>query len=142
MRHKEFVKDEFNKIGNHVYVCDYRFVNGYDKKPARHVKPTKVEIRESEEAKNSVYYSETVYIPFKKNGELNFNKQINPFDNTGYRMHTGVDMQVFLTEKECKDYYKKLCKSYIPLVEQAIEEKTKGLRELITKLQGVLIGLD
>jgi len=137
MRHKEFVETELNKVGNKVWVCDYRYVNGFDKKPARHVKPTYVEIRPSSEGRRSVYYSETVYIPFKKNGELNFNKQINPFDNTGYRMHSGVDIQVFLTKQECTTFYKELCKYYIPLVEETIEEKTKGLKDLVEYLSNI-----
>ena len=137
MRHKEFEGHMHQEIGNKVWICDYRFVNGYDKKPARHIKPTLVEIRPWNEGKGHTYYSETCYIPYKKNGNLDLTKKINPFDNTGHRNYTGVDIQVFLTEKECMDYYKKLCKSYIPLVKQAIEEKTQGLRELITRLEAV-----
>ncbi len=137
MRHKDFIETEDNKTGNKVWVCDYRFRNGFSKKPARHVKPTLVEIRPSEEGKGTTYYSETCYIPYKKNGELNLNKKINPFDNTGYRMYTGIGLQVFLTEGECKEYYSNLCKSYIPLIEQEIKESTKDLRDLIETLKEV-----
>ncbi len=137
MRHKEFVKTKTNKVGSIVWVCDYRFTKGFSRKPARHVKPTLVEIRPSDEGKRNTYYSHTVYIPYKKNGDLNLNKQVNPFDNTGHRMYTGIDIQVFLTEKECKKYYSDLCKSYIPLIEQEIEDSTKGLRDLIGELKSV-----
>ena len=101
--------DKF-KVGETVYICDYRLNRDHDARPIRHVKPTKVMIVSNNELpKNkTVYYSEYHFRPFNKNGTLS-TRVIAPFDNTGYRSYTGICVNIFKTLDECTKCFVAQC---------------------------------
>jgi len=82
-----------------VYICDYRRPD-LDKKPIRSVPPTKVMICSNDTTKKRIYYSESHFVPLKKDGSPS-SKVIPLFDNTGYRSYTGEPVKVFDNEAEC-----------------------------------------
>jgi len=100
-------------VGDIVWVCDFRKPD-LDKKPIRHVKPTKVIIKSNEDLpKNkTVYYSMNHFSPINNKGKAT-SKIISPVDNTGYRSFSGVEINVFDNEVECKAYYRCQCQDVI-----------------------------
>ena len=91
-------------VNNVLWVCDYRYKD-IANKPIRHVKPIKVSLTHNSKTKKRVYYSDYHLAPFGKKGQVL--KQVIPiFDNTGYRGYTGIPLQMFDTETECRDAYK------------------------------------
>jgi len=102
---EDFIKSDLCKIGNDVYICDYRY-DDFSKKPRRHIKPTKVKIFDVSDAKKKIYYSS---IFFKtENG-----REIGPYDNTGYRSYAGVAVNVFASKEEANEYYMVKCRQII-----------------------------
>lgn len=102
--------NNFNLEENTVWICDYRLGNRPLDKPIRHVKPMEVKIiSNSELPKNKrVYYSNHHFRPLNKNGTVS-SRIIPPYDTTGYRGYTGVSLNIFINEKECRNFYKKQC---------------------------------
>lgn len=114
MEFKEFndnVLGNTINIGDEVWICDYRFETVANK-PIRHVVPQKVVIEDNSNlpANKKIYYSSIHFLPLGKNGKPK-KQVIAPFDNTGYRGYTGVSLQIFATEKECREAYVRQCKS-------------------------------
>lgn len=124
MEWSDFIKTNF-KIGDKVWVCDYRFNNEYIKKPIRHVPPTKVMIDSNENTKKRVYYSDHHFKALNKKDEPT-SKVIAPFDNTGFRSYTGIPVQVFYTEEEAQEYYQN---RKAEIKEEAIKEKESIMKE-------------
>lgn len=89
--------------GEIVWICDYRY-NDYGDKPIRHVKPTRVIIRNKEETSKRILYSESFFSKLGKNDKP-LAAVIAIVDNTGYRMLSGVSLSVFTTEAECNAHY-------------------------------------
>lgn len=102
---KEILEGKHN--GKIVWICDFRY-NDFNNKPIRHVKPIKVIIRDKSEADKRIYYSDSFFSEFKKDGNVSNSSVIKLFDNTGYRSFPGFALQVFSTEKECIKKYKSL----------------------------------
>ena len=130
---EDLIVDKKIKEGDTLWITDFRFgSDGALNKPIRHVKPTKVKlVSNSELPKNkTVYYSNYHFRPINKNGETSKSRIIAPYDNTGYRSYTGVSLNIFTDEKECKDFYIDLCKNR--LVDIDIEKRSI-LRSLNTK---------
>lgn len=130
MRFEDFLKTPECKIGNTVWVCDYRYNDLSLSKPIRHVPPVEVEIWSNDDLpKNKrVYYSSIHFRPIGKK------TVIAPFDNTGYRSYTGVSLNVFLTEDEAKNYYIRTCKNLIGDLQQ---EKVRAMKEFDDKISNV-----
>lgn len=130
MTFEEFMKTPECKIGNIVWVCDYRYNDLSLSKPIRHVPPTEVEIWSNDDLpKNKrVYYSSIHFRPIGKK------VVIAPFDNTGFRSYTGVSLNVFLTEKEAKDHYRVACKNLIGDLQQ---EKIKVAQDFDDKIKKI-----
>lgn len=110
MKFEKFIETEHSKIGNKVWVCDYRY-NDITNKPIRHIRPTEVQILDNKDMPGNkiVYYSEIHFRPLSKNGAV-LKKVIAPFDNTGYKSNTGTSINVFLTKEECHEHYIKQAK--------------------------------
>lgn len=108
-----------NIVGKRVWICDYRN-NGNDifNKPIRCIKPTYVEVCLPSKRKEEVYYSPIHFKEFGKKGKL-LSRVIAPYDNTGFRCYTGVSLNIFDTEIECKAYFK-------GQIDEAIEEIQKA----------------
>lgn len=117
MKHSDY--KSVYKINEEVWICDYRY-NDIDNKPIRHVQPKKVVVVGNEELpKNKkVYYSDFHFRAIKENGKPS-SAIIAPYDNTGYRSYTGESLNIFYSEKECKQHYKKQCKENIKKFEAA-----------------------
>lgn len=102
-----------DKVKEHdkVWVCDYRLNRNILDKAIRHIVPTEVIVVSNNELPKGkrVYYSHYHFRKLKKNGEMS-STIIAPYDNTGYRTYEGVSLNIFLTEKECRDFYKTQCK--------------------------------
>lgn len=92
-----------------VWVCDIRF-DDYANKPIRRVVPQFVETTSNEALpKNKkVYYADYHFRPILGSGKIGA-KIIAPYDNTGFRGYTGVSLNIFLTQKECEEFYKEQC---------------------------------
>lgn len=119
--------------GNTVYVCDFRW-DDLSKKPLRKVKPTKVMIMDK--GNKVIYYSHSYFAKINKNGTVS-SSVIKLFDNTGYRSLSGTPLNIFLSEKECVDFYKKQCKvikDNFTLYEQTTLNKLETLKKEINEL--------
>lgn len=122
MDFKEFSEDYLGKvvnIGDEVWICDYRHDN-INNQPIRNVVPQKVVIEDNNNLpKNKrVYYSNVHFLPVGVNGKPK-KQVIAPFDNTGYRGYTGVSVQIFLTENECRAAYIKQCETIKAQIKEA-----------------------
>lgn len=95
---KEIANGSYN--GKKVFICDYR-VPDLDKKPIRSVEPTEVLVRDNDETKKRIYYSNSHFVSLKKNGEPS-SKVIGLYDNTGFRSYTGEPVKVFDNLAECE----------------------------------------
>ena len=118
--------------GKTVWICDYRWTD-FDKKEDRNVKPTQVLIRSTEETTKRVNYSHSFFSEIKKDKVSN-SSLIKLFDNTGYRWYTGVALNVFTEEEECRDFYKKQANIILKSFEKYKENKIVRLDEISNKL--------
>lgn len=105
--------------GKEVWICDWRF-NDFNNKAIRHVKPTKVRIKNIQETSKRIYYSDCFFGDDKKKSVA-----ISLFDNTGYRTYPGTALQCFTEENECKNAYeiarKENLKKFIEYKNQVIK---------------------
>ena len=116
---EKIVKGEINIETDCVWISDYRLGEDPTSKPIRHVKPTKVKIVSNDNLpKNkTVYYSNYHFRTLNKNGTIS-SKIIAPYDNTGYRSYTGVSLNIFMTEEECREHYLSQCE----IIKSSLEE--------------------
>ena len=124
--------------GKEVYICDYRLGDGgILKKPIRNLPPQKVLVRSNDELpKNkTIYYSNSHFVKLKSNG-LPSSAVIPVFDNTGYRMYSGVPVKIFDNMDECVvefqkmvdeviDKWEKYKQQVIPMIDDNLEELYK-----------------
>lgn len=110
--------------GKTVWICDFRF-NDVLEKPIRHVQPTEVTIVDNSELPKGkkVYYSDVFFRP------VGTKKAIGPYDNTGYRSYPGTSVQVFLSERECREKYWAMCTDIIRLLGERAMFVTRVLSE-------------
>lgn len=120
-----------NKI---VWICDLRY-NDYTQKPIRHIKPTKVLIRDNSQTTKNIYYSASHFVGLNKKGEPIKSKVISLFDNTGFRSRTGTPLDCFETEAECIEGYKKLCVTAIKGLNAFKEDFISGINAKINEYQ-------
>lgn len=115
--------------GEIVWVCDHRLLD-INKKPIRHVKPTKVLVRSCDElpGHKRVCYSASYFSPLNKKGEP-LAKIISPVDNTGYRSYSGETLNVFTTEAECIARYNELCDIVVQTIDKELSEVCDRLME-------------
>lgn len=123
------------KIGEEVWICDYRY-NDIDNQPIRHITPRKVVVVSNEELpKNKrVYYSSFHFRPVNEKGKI-LSQVIAPYDNTGYRAYTGVSINIFYFEDECKKHYKKQCKENLKKFEAAKISKMEYYDQKINEIK-------
>ncbi len=115
--------------GMDVWVCDYR-PNGPDKKPIRNLSPRRVKIVPKETTRRRIYYSESCFQEYGKNGLLQ--KFLPVFDNTGFRSYTGEPLQVFDDEVECVECWNKLMDDRIDVL---LEERETALSDIDRKIE-------
>lgn len=129
------------KVGEHVYICDYRF-NSIDDKPIRHIQPMKVVVCSNDDLpKNKrVYYSDIHFRPVGENDKIQ-SRIIAPFDNTGYRAYTGVSLNIFYDEKECKEFYRQQCNKNIAEFSKAMVDKVEYYKKKIKEIQNEMESL-
>lgn len=123
MTQKELIKEitEGHMNNKVFYICDFR--KEYDKKPIRHVKPTRVMVRCNSEVDKRIYYSNSHFVPFSESTGKVLKKVIAVYDNTGYRSYTGVPLKVFDNLEDCQDYYNQQVDEYV----QILENKKKNI---------------
>ena len=130
MEYKEFSELIGVKVneGDSVWVCDYRTNGNILEKPIRHIAPTKVILSNNESLpKNkTIYYADYHFRGITKSGKIS-SKIIAPYDNTGYRGYTGKSLNIFFSEEECRNFYKKQCNNILKLIEN---EKLRILNKL------------
>ncbi|PIH59033.1 hypothetical protein [Paenibacillus sp. LK1] len=121
MNHLEFRSKA--KIGDVVWICDYRY-NDVDNKAIRHIPPKKVVVISNEDLpKNKkVYYSDFHFREVKGNEKLS-SAVIAPYDNTGYRAYAGVSLSIFRTKEGCVNHYLKQCLDNLKQFEEAKVKK-------------------
>jgi hypothetical protein len=122
MEFKAFVEDILGKIihiGDTVWICDFRH-DDIMNKPIRNISPQAVVIADNADLPKGkiVYYSNVHFLPLGKNGSPQ-KKVIAPFDNTGFRGRTGIGVNVFDTEKECREFYLTQCNTVKTQIEEA-----------------------
>ncbi len=122
--------------GQYIWICDFRFKD-FRNKPIRNVKPQKVLVRNNSELNKNkiIYYSSSHFIALNKKDEPIKSKVIGLFDNTGFRSYTGIAVNCFETEEECRKCYGKQLKIAIKGLENSVNNKTvelliKELKEL------------
>ncbi len=127
---KEIVEANSKWIGKTVWICDFRRPD-IDKKPIRHLKPTKVIVRSNKDMtkKKTIYYSENHFCKLNNKDEIVESGVIPVFDNTGYRAYTGVPVSVFDNEQECNQNYCKMAN----LIIEKIDEKMENILDYLTK---------
>lgn len=98
-----------NVINKNVWVCDFRLNENRDLKPIRKIKPTLVQVFSNDYLpKNKhIYYSPIHFRVIKK--DIASSTIIAPYDNTGYRIHTGVSLNIFDTKDECIKHFRIQC---------------------------------
>lgn len=130
-----------NVIGKRVWICDYRLGDGGAiNKPIRAITPKYVEICSNDTLPKSktVYYSPIHFREVKK-GKASSNI-IAPYDNTGYRCYSGVSLNIFDKEKDCRDFFVKQCNEMLASIKSEMENiasrfnyKISEVNELIKK---------
>lgn len=81
-----------------------------------------------------VYYSDHHFRPLGKKGEP-ISTVIAPYDNTGYRTYTGISLNIFFNEKECKDFYVNQCKVNIQRIEEAKIRSSQYFDQKISEIE-------
>lgn len=120
--------------GKRVWICDLRY-NDYNKKPIRNIKPIKVLVRSNKYTTRKVYYSESHFVGYDRNGKLLKSKVIVPFDNTGCRSFTGTPVNCFETEEECVAHYKKQVRIAIKGLKDCRKKLTANIDKKIEELK-------
>lgn len=115
-------------VGKVLWICDYRRPD-LDKKPIRHVPPTKVILLSNENlpANKRIYYSENHFVKLNSKG-MPSSTIIPLFDNTGYRSNTGTPLNVFDNEQECIDCYNKQADEIIKALDEKISSVVQCLK--------------
>lgn len=126
--------------GDRVWICDYRLNGSPLEKPIRHVVPTEVIISHNNTLpKNkTVYYSAYHFRGINKNGTPS-SKIIAPYDNTGYRTYTGVSLNIFLDENECRKHYRKQCELIKDTIDDAKESYIITLNDILSSVNQEII---
>lgn len=89
-----------------IWICDFRQVSA-GTKPIRNIKPQKAQVLSNDliESKKTIYYSKSHLRPIGASGKV-LSKIISPVDNTGYRSKSGVHINAFTTEDECRECFR------------------------------------
>lgn len=114
-----------NVIGKRVWICDYRLgEGGAINKPIRAIIPKYVEVCSNSTLPKSkmVYYS-PVHFKEVKNGKASSNI-IAPYDNTGYRCYPGTSLNIFETEKDCRDFFVNQCNEMLASIKSELKRTT------------------
>lgn len=119
------------KEGDIVWICDYRLNENLDEKPIRHVVPTEVMIVNNENLpKNKkVYYSSYHFRTLNKKREAS-STIIAPYDNTGYRLYSGISLNIFKKEPECRNCFKEQCLIVTEKINQKKDEFLKTIKRM------------
>jgi hypothetical protein len=125
-------------LNKDLWVCDLRFNNSIEK-PIRKVVPTKINLVSNDKVSKRIYYSDNSLVPYNKKEELVFSKAFGIYDNTGFRsLFTGVPLEIFDSEEECKNQYKKLIKLAIQFINKKKEEFVNSADIQIKNLESEL----
>lgn len=126
--------------GDKVWICDYRLNDSPLEKPIRHVAPIEVIISNNNTLpKNkTVYYSSYHFRGITKKGTPS-SKIIAPYDNTGYRTYTGVSLNIFLDEIECKKHYRKQCEEIKETIEDTKDSYIRTLEDIMSSVNQEII---
>jgi len=119
-------------IGETVFIVDIRHNGNPFDKLLRSVPPTEVLIAPSSVCKGTVYYSECVFLKLKKNGEPS-KSVIKLFDNTGYRSHTGMPLNIFTTYNEAVAKYAEQRQK----IAADMEDRIAGMHNQLKSFMGV-----
>lgn len=125
-------------LNKDLWVCDLRFNNNSIEKPIRKVPPTKINLVSNDKVSKRIYYSDNALVPYNKKEELVFSKAFGIYDNTGFRSFTGVPLEIFDSEEECKNQYKKLIKLAIQFINKKKEEFVNSADIQIKNLESEL----
>lgn len=115
--------------GKTVWICHYNQPS-LDKKPLRHVKPTRCLVCPNEELpKNKrVYYSKSHFRPLNVIGNK-LSNVLSPVDNTGYRSSIGNELFVFDNEQECVECYNSQVSAVIQMVVDRMKHVLSDLED-------------
>lgn len=117
-------------IGDKVWICDYRFDDPTNK-PIRNLAPQQMFIMDASSTKKNIYYSSFYFAPISAKGTP-LAAVIAPFDNTGFRGYTGVSVNIFLDEKDCRDHFVKQC---IEAREKMINARDRFIKTMNTRIE-------
>ena len=123
--------------GQTLWVCDFRYTD-FGNKAARNLKPTKVLVRSNSETTKSIYYSNSHFVELNSKNEPIKSKVIAPFDNTGFRSFTGIPINVFETEHECREHFKKQCREAIIGLDTCRASMNESIDVKVQELQSYL----
>lgn len=119
-----------NVIGKQYWICDYRLNSNKDNKPIRNVLPKLVKVFGNDvlPKNKNVYYSPIHFREVK--GDKILSTIIAPFDNTGYRSYSGVSVNIFNSEKECREYFEMQCDEAVLEYKNVIERLNDRIVEI------------
>lgn len=120
--------------GKVLWICDFRYLDNKYGKPIRHIKPTKVLVRNNSETTKLIYYSESHFIALGKN-DKNIGKVISLFDNTDYRSIKGTPVQIFDTETKCIKQYQIFVSDAIKILNNYKIQEIERIEKLIKDLK-------
>lgn len=126
---KDLIESGEVNIGDKVWICDYRFDDPTNK-PMRNIAPQQVFIMDKSSTKKRIYYSDFYFAPISAKGTP-LATVIAPFDNTGFRGYTGISVNVFLDEKDCREHFVKQCEEARNKIVKARDAFTKKMNERI-----------
>lgn len=126
-----------NVIGKQVWICDFRLNKDKDIKPIRKITPKLVQVFSNDDLPKgkNVYYSPVHFKEIKKGKVLS--TVIAPYDNTGYRTYTGVSVNIFDTEKECVDFFRKQCDEVIKEYNEEMERRMAEIQRRILEIENL-----
>lgn len=119
------------KIGDKVWICDYRYDNPTNQ-PIRNVEPQEVFIMSGADTKKKIYYSDFYFAPISTKGAP-LAKVIAPFDNTGFRGYTGISVNIFLEEKDCRKKFAEQCDKATEQLNKALSDFTAQMNKRINE---------
>lgn len=125
-------------LGDRLWVCDFRYED-INQKPIRNVPPQEVALINNTQLPEGkkVYYSDFHFRALTKTGQVSA-KVIAPYDNTGYRSFTGVSINIFKTEEECWNCYRRQAAEVLLQIDKAQAEQIKRFSDLRVQIESTL----
>ena len=127
-----------NIIGKQYWICDYRLNKDKSGKPIRNVAPKLVQVFSNDDLpKNKNVYYSPIHFRAVNNRKVN-STVIAPFDNTGYRGYTGVSVNIFENEEDCRECFAQQCRNAIKEYSDELDRRTSEIHNKIQEIEKLI----